>query len=512
MSSSLTPELLAAREQIEAYALEYGLDFFETIFEMLDSDQINEVAAYGGFPTRYPHWRFGMEYNQLEKGYTYGMSKIYEMVINNDPCYAYLMRSNAFVDQKLVMAHVFGHCDFFKNNAWFSMTDRKMMDHVANHGTVIRRWIDRIGLEPVERFLDSCLSLDNLIDPHSMFIKRTATNRPLAAEGRSPPKDEEVKLRSKGYMESFVNPKEATRKERARIQKEVDQEARFPSSPVRDVLEFLLQHAPLQRWQAEILEIARKEAYYFAPQAMTKIMNEGWASYWHSTMMTQRILEPSEVVDYADHHSGTMATSPGRLNPYKLGIELFRDIEHRWDCGKFGKEFNDCEDFETKNRWNKKVGLGRQKIFEVRRTHNDVTFLDTFLNEEFCEAQKLFNYGINRRTGRYEIIDRDWRKVKRQLLYALTNWGQPFIHVLDGNYRNRGELYLGHGWNGVDLQLDVGGETLRNLCLIWNRPVHIETFVEGKRILLSCEGYRGEIKTQEIASAEEAPTGVGQEE
>ncbi|MFH0947331.1 MAG: SpoVR family protein [Planctomycetota bacterium] len=512
MSFSLTPELKAAREEIEAYALEYGLDFFETIFEMLDADQINEVAAYGGFPTRYPHWRFGMEYNQLEKGYTYGMSKIYEMVINNDPCYAYLMRSNAFVDQKLVMAHVFGHCDFFKNNAWFSMTDRKMMDHVANHGTVIRRWIDRIGLEEVERFLDCCLSLDNLIDPHSMFIKRRASAPPAAKEGRSGPEDRDVKLRSKGYMESFINPREATRKERKRIQEEVEQESRFPSAPVRDVLEFLLQHAPLRRWQAEILEIARSEAYYFAPQAMTKIMNEGWASYWHSTMMTQRILEPSEVVDYADHHSGTMATSPGRLNPYKLGIELFRDIEHRWNCGKFGKEYNECEDFETKHRWNKKLGLGREKIFEVRRTHNDVTFLDTFMNEEFCEAQKLFTYGINRRTGRYEIIDRDWRKVKGQLLYGLTNWGQPFIYVLDGNYRNRGELYLGHDWNGVDLQLNVAGETLRNLCLIWNRPVHIETLIEGKRTLLSCEEYEGEIKTQEIAAAKEDRAAVGQGE
>src|SRR5690606_4366574 len=101
-------------------------------------------------------------------------------------CYAYLMRSNMLVDQKLVMAHVYGHCDFFKNNLWFSKTDRKMMDHMANHGTVIRRWIDRVGLEEVERFVDSCLSLDNLIDPHSMFIKRRdkpiEPRRPLSEE------------------------------------------------------------------------------------------------------------------------------------------------------------------------------------------------------------------------------------------------------------------------------------------------------------------------------------------
>src|SRR5918995_1429136 len=135
----LLPQDLAAHQrQIEKWAAGHGLDFYPTIFELVDCDQLNEVAAYGGFPTRYPHWRFGMEYEQLSKGYSYGLQKIYELVINNDPCYAYLLRSNALTDQKLVMAHVYGHCDFFKNNAWFARTNRKMMDEMANHGNRIR--------------------------------------------------------------------------------------------------------------------------------------------------------------------------------------------------------------------------------------------------------------------------------------------------------------------------------------------------------------------------------------
>src|SRR6184192_491949 len=106
----LPPHLRALKHEIEGYAREYGLDFYETIFEVIDADDLNEVAAYGGFPTRYPHWSFGMSYEELRKGYDYGLSKIYELVINNDPCYAYLMRCNHTVDQKLVMAHVYGHC------------------------------------------------------------------------------------------------------------------------------------------------------------------------------------------------------------------------------------------------------------------------------------------------------------------------------------------------------------------------------------------------------------------
>ena len=124
LNRQLPAELAKAAQEIKGYAKSYGLDFWDVVFEVLDYDELNEVAAYGGFPTRYPHWKFGMEYEQLSKGYSYGLQKIYELVINNDPCYAYLMKSNSMVDQKLVMAHVCGHADFFKNNFWFAHTNR----------------------------------------------------------------------------------------------------------------------------------------------------------------------------------------------------------------------------------------------------------------------------------------------------------------------------------------------------------------------------------------------------
>src|SRR5262245_40945881 len=131
---SLSSEMADIQRQMEEHARRYGLDFFNTIFEVVDHDQLSAVAAYGGFPTRYPHWRFGMEYEQLAKGYSYGLQKIYEMVINNDPCYAYLLRCNQRVDQKLVMAHVYGHNEFFKNHLWFRQTKRKMVEETANLG------------------------------------------------------------------------------------------------------------------------------------------------------------------------------------------------------------------------------------------------------------------------------------------------------------------------------------------------------------------------------------------
>ena len=180
--ATLSRELLALQEEIEGYARSYGLDFFPVLFEMLDYQSLNQVASYGGFPTRYPHWRFGMEFEHLSKSYSYGLSKIYEMVINNDPCYAYLLECNATVDQKLVMAHVYAHCDFFKNNLSFSKTNRKMMDEIANHATRVRRYMEAHGVEKVESFVDTCLSLENLIDPHAPFIVR---ERPRADHSSS---------------------------------------------------------------------------------------------------------------------------------------------------------------------------------------------------------------------------------------------------------------------------------------------------------------------------------------
>ena len=172
MPQELTAELRGLQEQIEGYARDYGLDFFDIVYEVLDWEEINEVASYGGYPVRYPHWRHGMQYLELSRSYAYGLSKIYEMVINNNPTYAYLLAANHLVDQKLVMAHVCGHGDFFKNNFSFAHTNRKMMDEMANHAARIQRYMQRHGEDDVERLLDRCLSIDNLIDYNAPHIKR----------------------------------------------------------------------------------------------------------------------------------------------------------------------------------------------------------------------------------------------------------------------------------------------------------------------------------------------------
>jgi stage V sporulation protein R len=484
--AGLPAYLLDIQRDVEGYGRSYGLDFWDISFEILDYKRMQEVAAYGGFPVRYPHWRFGMDFEHLTKSHIYGLSKIYEMVINNNPSYAYLLEGNSMVDQKMVMAHVLGHVDFFKNNYYFSKTNRKMIDGMANHATRVRRHMERYGLEKVEGFIDACLCLENLIDPMSPFIVRQSQERPK--DDKTPATPEIPRLRAKDYMEEFINPPDYIERQQRKLDRERDKPRKFPAEPQRDVLLFLLQHAPMEDWERDVLEIVRDEAYYFAPQRQTKILNEGWASYWHSRIMTEKALKPSEIIDYADHNAGVLAAAPGQFNPYKVGITLLRHIEERWDKGRFGKEWNECDDYDRRRNWDRRLGLGRQKIFEVRKLYNDVTFIDEFFTEDFCRENQFFSFSMNERSGNYEIDSREFQKVKNKLLFQLTNFGEPVIAVEDANHENRGELLLAHRHEGVDLHDDHARATLTALERIWHRPVSLKTVVDGKAKLLRYDG------------------------
>ena len=457
LSSGLRDEVRGIQEIARAR----GLDFGEIVFEMVDARDVNALASYGGFPVRYPSWRFGMDYERLDKGHKYGLSKIYELVINNDPAYAYLVRTNSDMEQKLVVAHVCGHADFFKNNVWFQPTERKMLDRMADHATRVREAIDVHGQDTVEIFLDRALALDNLVDPF-LPLREHMQNR-----------------RGEGLRSGAVD------RARRSLDALMQGSERQPSAPVRprerghlpthDVLGFVLERCELESWQREIVRLVRDEAYYFLPQRMTKIMNEGWASLWHSRILTGGVLGPSEIVDFADCHSGATAAAPGQLNPYKLGIELWRHAEER--------------------------GLD---LFRLRRVHNDASFLDELADEEFAEKSSLFVYGKNSRTGRTEVVERDWKVVKEKLLQEFSWAGLPRIELVEDDHEGRGELVLQHHHDGRDLELAAAGETLKTLAQLWKKPVHLYTQEEGAPRHLSSNG-------KEVRLSEPPTSGAGRE-
>ena len=504
-STELPPELIEHMLAIKAKSIEYGLDFFEVIFERLPFDIMNQIAAYGGFPVRYPHWRWGMEYEKLSKRDAYGMGRIYEMIINNDPSYAYLQESNSVTDQKLVMAHVYGHSDFFKNNLWYSKTNRKMMDEMANHATRVRRHVERHGREEVERFIDACLSIEHLIDPHSMFMQREPMTPDRDADQ---PEFLPEKLPAKDYMDPYINPAAELAQQREAFEKQRAEKDKLPARPTRDVLAFLLTHAPLEDWQVDVLAIIRDEAYYFSPQAMTKVMNEGWATYWHSKLMTTHFLEASEIIDYAEQHAGVVHMPPGGFNPYKIGLELIKDIERRWDRGQHGPEWERLEQIGQREAFDDKSMKGREKIFEVRRIYNDVSFLDEFLTPEFVEEHKMYEFRRDPKTGEVKIVSRDFDRVKQTLLYRITNMGQPFMYVADANYLNRGELYLAHEWSGLEVDAAKAVEVLKNLRRLWSRPVHLQARFNEEMYLLSVQDVDDEPTREKITDEMPPPAHV----
>jgi stage V sporulation protein R len=352
-----------------------------------------------------------------------------------------------------------------------------MMDQMANHAVRIRRYIDRYGYDTVENFIDICMSLENLIDRYSPYVETTIVNKPVEKPSENPLGLLKV---DKGYMRDYINPPDFVTAQKNKVMEKLSQKQKFPTSPERDIMKFLIQFAPLEDWQQDVMSIIRDEAYYYAPQGMTKTMNEGWASYWHSTIMTQKILNDSEIIDFADHHAGVMAMQPGGYNPYKVGIELMRDIEDRWNKGRFGRDWEECDDVRERKNWDKKSNLGREKIFEVRRIHNDVTFLDEFLTEDFCVRNKMFVYKFDKKQNKFVIDTRDFKAIKAKLLFMMTNFGQPIIRIEDANFENRGELLLSHMHEGIDMQPDFMTETMKNVYKVWQRPVNLVTAMEGE--------------------------------
>jgi len=477
----LTPELTHYAKHIIGLAQDNGLSFYPIKFLLVSPEELNGIAAYGGFPNRIPHWTHGQQFDELHKKYRYGAAKIYELVINTDPVYAYLLTTNTLVDQKLVMAHVCGHADFFYNNSWFKPTDKNMLNQMANNASRVRRIIKKHGRLEVEEFINICKSVENLIDPYRAYSPILSKDD---GEEFVPPKPV-AKLPAKDYMDKYINTKDYLEAQKAKQKEEREQQKKLPERPDKDVLGFILEHSTnLERWKRDILGMIREESYYFAPQMMTKIMNEGWASFWHSELMTTKLADSSDIVDYCDRHSGVVSASGG-LNPYRLGIELFRDIEDRWNRGAHGIEYDRCDDVRVKAEWDTGAGRGREKIFQVRQTCNDITFLDNYLTPEFCLKQKLFKFEPDNVFGGYTQIETEFKKVKSQLLTMLSNGGQPIISVSDGNYDNKGELMLSHDYDGRMLDTDQSKDVLKNLYELWGRPVHLQTVDKNTDILWS---------------------------
>ncbi len=463
-------ELNDSMEPIWEKAQEFGLDPFPVHFELVPPAIMYEFGSYG-LPGRFSHWSHGKVYHRMKTQYDYGLSKIYELVINTNPSYAFLMEGNSLLQNKLVIAHVLGHCDFFKNNMYFELTNRRMVETASLNANRIRKYEHEHGLRRVERFLDSVLSIQEHIDPHAHL----ATEAPKAEK-----KAEFVPDPASNFDDLFsLGLDEAEREKNKEKEPERKQPARFPAEPQKDIVGFIMEHSRyLEPWQRDVIGIVREEMLYFVPQMQTKVANEGWASFWHARIMREMDLTDKDYMEYAEMNSGVIAPSRTSLNPYYLGVKILEDIERRWE--------NPPE--EERRLFGRKGGEGRKKLFEVRQEENDVSLIRNYLTRELVDELDLYLY--EKQGDQWVIVDKNWENVRDGIVARMANFGNPTILVEDGDYHHNGELYLIHVFDGHELDTQYAEKTMEHIHHLWGRPVHLKTLIEDEETLLTFDGNK----------------------
>jgi stage V sporulation protein R len=446
------------REDILQLAKSFGLDPYPVVHEVVERTTMFNVCAYG-LPTRARHWSYGRSYDHQKTHGEMGLSKVYEIILNNDPSYAFLLDTNSEVQNLFIVAHCVGHSDFFKNNCMFQSTNRNMIRHAAQHAGRIEEYIEKYGLEKVEHMMDIGFGLDDHIDWHKGLHRKLYGKKHV-----------ETRYRKRGEFDDLL-----LKKQNPTIIRQTVND-KFPPRPEKDLLWFLINYAPLEDWERDVLDIIREEAFYFYPQRMTKIMNEGWASYWHAELMFKYDgLTAQEHMDFARDHEKVVQPggNPFRINPYFLGYRIFRDIEKRWD-----KEYGE--------------GAGRKKMFQVRKEDDDISFLRNYLTPELVEELELFTYGYAKNypkdynRTKFIIVKEKLRdEIVETMIKPLYNGGAPKISIIETGHE--GSLVLRHDSEEIStLDFKFAEKTLEYLWDLWAAPIELHAKDDDGNDILLC--------------------------
>ena len=405
-----------------------NLDWFPISYEVCDYFSMLGHMAYHGMPTHYGHWSYGKAFERSHQRYNLGVEGLpYELIINSDPSIAYLMRENPLYLQVLIMAHCVGHSDFFKNNRMFQDTrPESVVPRFRSAKKRIQSYIEdpTIGIEEVEEVIDAAHAVSFQT---YRYGQQRLTHRELLKKYSKRIKDDE----EKEYEDFDLN--------------------KIPLEQDYDILGFIIEHGGLPEWKKDILEIIQDEARYFIPQIQTKIMNEGWASYWHYTLLHEFELPENMHLPFIKMHNQVIRPHLGGLNPYHLGFTIFKDIEKR---------------------------LGIEECFVARETGHDVSFLRQYLTRELCEDLGLFSFSEKKKEGYTidDISDDDgWKIIKLDLLSNVGTNGIPVIYI---DEVEEGCLTLRHEHDGRDLDLSHAEAVVKHVNTLWSGGAKLYTVLE----------------------------------
>ncbi|WLQ11783.1 SpoVR family protein [Hahella aquimaris] len=471
-------------EEIRKCAEEYGLDTYPNQVEIISAEQMMDAYSSVGMPVGYHHWSFGKQFLQTEKLYKRGqMGLAYEIVINSNPCIAYLMEENTVMMQALVIAHAcYGHNSFFKGNYLFrTWTDASaIIDYLIFAKNYIAQCEQRHGVEAVEQILDSCHAIMN----HG--VDRYKRPAPISAA------EEERRQRDREeYMQKQVNDLWRTIPSKPG-EKEAQKKRRFPSEPQENILYFIEKNAPLlEPWQREIVRIVRKIAQYFYPQRQTQVMNEGWATFWHYTLLNtlydKGLVTDGFMLEFLQSHTSVVYQPPfdspwySGLNPYALGFAMFQDIKRICQ-----------EPTEEDKAWFPDIAGSDwlETLHFAMRNFKDESFILQFLSPKVIRDFKFFNILDDEMDSEYHVTaihdDNGYRAVREQLArqYNLS-YRDPNIQVWDVDVRGDRSLTLRHTpFDRVPLYEKDVYEVLRHVHRLWGFDIHLNS-VDGEVTLRS---------------------------
>jgi stage V sporulation protein R len=375
------------------------------------------------------------------------------------------------------MAHVYGHNDFFANNFTFTSSVDALytLEMFKNHGSRINSYMEdpSIGVDLVEDALEHAHAI-------SFQCSRNLGIRQMSEEEKRQRKWEKAQPPDDPYWQ--IHP------ERKYVAPDLD---RVPIEPVEDLLLFIAKYNPyLPEWRKDVLRIVDAETKYFIPQMETKIMNEGWASYWHYRILNELKIDQGLHLEFLVRHNQVLSPHPGGLNPYHLGFVIWRDIERRWNEGQTGREYTDDTPKHDISALDENDTPGRKKIFEIRESDRDRSFLRRFLTVDIMRDLELFQH---EKRGQERIItkvsdEENWHQVKETLIQSVGTGTIPTIKVEDADFGKQRTLYLKHYHDGRDLQLEYAERTLKHVKALWEREVVLETIVNGKKSILKIAG------------------------
>ncbi|WP_419534335.1 SpoVR family protein [Endozoicomonas sp.] len=464
-------------KELARIADRFRLDTYPNQIEIISSEQMMDAYASTGMPLMYSHWSFGKHFLHTQQNYQRGrMGLAYEIVINSNPCIAYLMEENTMTMQALVLAHAsYGHNSFFKGNYLFqTWTDAEsIIDYLLFAKNYIAECEEKYGIEAVEEILDACHALMN------QGVNRYKRPRPLSAEQEQARQEERAEYIQRTLNDIWTTIPKVEKEEQEQVE-------RFPKDPEENLLYFLEKNAPLlETWQREILRIARKIAQYYYPQKQTQVMNEGWACFWHYHLLHELYNEGKVtdgfMLEFLHSHSSVIYQpafdSPhySGINPYTLGFNMFMDIrricenptdeDREWFPDIAGSDWLDTVHFAMKN-------------------FKDESFILQFLSPKVMRDLRLFSILDDESRSYLEvdsIHDEMGYKEIRESLAAQYNLGnrEPNIQVYNVNVRGDRMLTLRHYQHqGRPLGKETD-ELLKHIHRIWQFDVEIESFENG---------------------------------